>query len=103
MLRIESPGTSKKFAEVKAILNCQAGACENALRHRAPLFWSADLVLRMLTKDPAARTKTDQMLKHPWLVRHGVASEKPLPPLVITRMKKFAGLNRLKKVGLRLG
>ncbi|GAB4815929.1 hypothetical protein N2152v2_002975 [Parachlorella kessleri] len=59
-----------------------------------------DLVLRMLTKDPAARTKTDQMLKHPWLVRHGVASEKPLPPLVITRMKKFAGLNRLKKAAI---
>ena len=71
--------------------------------HPAPLFERADLVLRMLTKDPAARTKTDQMLKHPWLVRHGVASEKPLPPLVITRVKKFAGLNRLKKVGLRLG
>lgn len=36
------------------------------------------------------------------LVKHGVASEKPLDSVVITRMKKFAAMNRLKKVRLPL-
>jgi hypothetical protein len=63
-----------------------------------PPLCDADLVLRLLTKDPTKRATTDQLLMHPWLVKHGVASEKPLDPLVITRMKTFARMNRLKKV-----
>lgn len=36
--------------------------------------------------------------QHPWLVKHGVASDKPLPSIVVERMKQFAAMTKLKKV-----
>lgn len=59
-----------------------------------------DIVLRLLTKDPTARANTEELLRHPWLVKHGVASDKPLDSLVIERMKKFAGMTKLKKAAI---
>lgn len=59
-------------------------------------------MLRLLTKDPTARANTEELLRHPWLVKHGVASDKPLDSLVIERMKKFAGMTKLKKVSARV-
>lgn len=59
----------------------------------------ADIVLRLLTLDPAARATTEELLRHPWMAASGAAPESPLGSVVITRMRRFAGMNKLKKVG----
>ena len=40
------------------------------------------------------------MLSHPWLKEQGMASEVPLHPIVITRMKTFAASTKLRKAAI---
>mmetsp|Transcript_35961 Transcript_35961/g.60582 ORF Transcript_35961/g.60582 Transcript_35961/m.60582 type:complete len:527 (+) Transcript_35961:150-1730(+) len=61
-----------------------------------------DLIKRLLTKDPEKRISAAQALKHPWLRVGGEAPDTVLDDTVLTRMRKFSGMNRLKKMALHV-
>ncbi|XP_059662483.1 calcium-dependent protein kinase 19-like [Cornus florida] len=60
-----------------------------------------DLVQRMLTQDPKKRITSAQVLEHPW-IRDGKASDKPIDSAVLSRMKQFRAMNKLKKLALKV-
>lgn len=60
-----------------------------------------DLVRKMLTQDPKKRITSNQVLQHPWL-REGEASDKPIDSAVLSRMKQFRAMNKLKKMALKV-
>ncbi|KAL8462702.1 hypothetical protein ACS0TY_032841 [Phlomoides rotata] len=59
-----------------------------------------DLVQKMLTKDPKKRITSSQILEHPWI--KGQASDKPIDSAVLSRMKQFRAMNKLKKLALKV-
>ncbi|CAA0825171.1 Calcium-dependent protein kinase 21 [Striga hermonthica] len=59
-----------------------------------------DLVRKMLTKDPKRRITSAQVLEHPWIT--GQASDKPIDSAVLSRMKQFRAMNKLKKLALKV-
>ncbi|KAL8151208.1 hypothetical protein V2J09_021016 [Rumex salicifolius] len=61
-----------------------------------------DLVKSMLTKDPKKRITAAQVLEHPWMREGGEASDKPMDSAVLTRMKQFRAMNKLKKLALKV-
>ncbi|KAG8661857.1 hypothetical protein MANES_01G050900v8 [Manihot esculenta] len=61
-----------------------------------------DLVKKMLRADPKERLSAVEVLNHPWMQEDGDASDKPLDIAVLTRMKQFRAMNKLKKVALKV-
>ncbi|KAK1310566.1 Calcium-dependent protein kinase 2 [Acorus calamus] len=61
-----------------------------------------DLVRRMLVRDPKKRLTAHQVLCHPWVQVDGVAPDKPLDSAVLSRLKQFSAMNKLKKMALRV-
>lgn len=61
-----------------------------------------DCVKRMLARDPKKRLTAEQVLKHPWMKENGVASDAPFIPEVLTRMRQFTKMNKLKKEALKV-
>ncbi|PUZ68472.1 hypothetical protein GQ55_2G031600 [Panicum hallii var. hallii] len=61
-----------------------------------------DLVRKMLNRDPRKRLTAHEALCHPWVCVDGVAPDKPLDPAVLTRLKQFSAMNKLKKMALRV-
>ncbi|KAI6707145.1 hypothetical protein NL676_010107 [Syzygium grande] len=61
-----------------------------------------DLVKKMLRADPKERLSAVEVLNHPWMREDGDASDKPLDIAVLTRMKQFRAMNKLKKVALKV-
>ncbi|XP_057476316.1 calcium-dependent protein kinase 1-like [Actinidia eriantha] len=61
-----------------------------------------DLVRRMLVRDPRKRLTAHEVLCHPWVQVGGVAPDKPLDSAVLSRMKQFSAMNKLKKMALRV-
>ncbi|KAE8725490.1 Calcium-dependent protein kinase isoform 2 [Hibiscus syriacus] len=61
-----------------------------------------DLVRRMLTQDPKKRITSTQVLEHPWIREGGNASDKPLDSAVLSRMKQFRRMNKLKQLALKV-
>ncbi|XP_015058992.1 calcium-dependent protein kinase 11-like [Solanum pennellii] len=61
-----------------------------------------DLVKKMLTRDPRARLTAHQVLCHPWIVDDNVAPDRPLGSAVLSRLKQFCDMNKLKKMALRV-
>ncbi|CAD6248848.1 unnamed protein product [Miscanthus lutarioriparius] len=61
-----------------------------------------DLIHRMLRSPPADRLTAHQVLCHPWICENGVAPDRALDPAVLTRLKQFSAMNRLKKMALRV-
>ncbi|XP_022720914.1 calcium-dependent protein kinase 3-like isoform X2 [Durio zibethinus] len=61
-----------------------------------------DLVRKMLRDDPKERLSAFEVLNHPWMREDGDASDKPLDIAVLTRMKQFRAMNKLKKVALKV-
>ncbi|KAK1396600.1 Calcium-dependent protein kinase [Heracleum sosnowskyi] len=61
-----------------------------------------DLVRKMLVRDPKRRLTAHEVLCHPWVQVDGVAPDKPLDSAVISRIKKFSAMNKLKKMALRV-
>ncbi|KAL6647025.1 hypothetical protein ACP70R_014462 [Stipagrostis hirtigluma subsp. patula] len=61
-----------------------------------------DLVRRMLIRDPQKRLTAHEALCHPWVCVDGVAPDKPLDSAVLTRLKQFSAMNKLKKMALRV-
>ncbi|KAJ9706066.1 hypothetical protein PVL29_001571 [Vitis rotundifolia] len=60
-----------------------------------------DLVKKMLRADPKERLTAIDVLNHPWMKEDG-ASDKPIDIAVLTRMKQFRAMNKLKKVALKV-
>ncbi|RCV27050.1 LOW QUALITY PROTEIN: hypothetical protein SETIT_5G294600v2 [Setaria italica] len=60
-----------------------------------------DLIRRMLRSPPADRLTAHQVLCHPWICENGVAPDRPLDPAVLSRLKHFSAMNRLKRMALR--
>lgn len=61
-----------------------------------------DLVKKMLMMDPRARITSAQVLEHPWLREGGEASDKPIDSAVLSRMKQFRAMNKLKQLALKV-
>ncbi|XP_027184466.1 calcium-dependent protein kinase-like [Coffea eugenioides] len=61
-----------------------------------------DLVRKMLTMDPKKRITSAQVLEHPWIRVGGEASDKPIDSAVLSRMKQFRAMNKLKKLALKV-
>ncbi|XP_022742028.1 calcium-dependent protein kinase 1-like isoform X1 [Durio zibethinus] len=61
-----------------------------------------DLVRRMLLRDPRRRLTAHAVLCHPWIQINGVAPDKPLDSAVLSRLKQFSAMNKLKKMALRV-
>lgn len=61
-----------------------------------------DLVRKMLVRDPKKRLTAHEVLCHPWVQVDGVATDKPLDSAVLSRLKQFSAMNKLKKMALRV-
>ncbi|XP_037450332.1 calcium-dependent protein kinase 26-like [Triticum dicoccoides] len=61
-----------------------------------------DLIRKMLKSPPAERFTAHQVLCHPWIIENGEAPDAPLDPAVLSRLKQFSAMNRLKKMALRV-
>ena len=61
-----------------------------------------DCVRRMLDPNPKTRATADQLLHHNWMKENGTASSEPLDNVVLSRMRGFAGMNKLKKEALKV-
>ncbi|KAJ0983095.1 hypothetical protein J5N97_011350 [Dioscorea zingiberensis] len=65
-------------------------------------FSAKDLVRRMLTQDPKKRITSAEVLDHPWIREDGNASDRPIDSAVLSRMKQFRAMNKLKKMALKV-
>ncbi|KAL2931417.1 Calcium-dependent protein kinase [Bienertia sinuspersici] len=61
-----------------------------------------DLVRKMLNPDPKKRITPAEVLEHPWMREGGDASDKPIDSAVLSRMKQFRAMNKLKKLALKV-
>eukprot|EP00897_Mesotaenium_endlicherianum_P007525 jgi/Mesen1/6800/ME000035S06183 len=61
-----------------------------------------DLVKKMLKQDPRDRLTANQVLNHPWIKVDGSAPDEPLDSAVLTRLKQFSAMNKMKKLALRV-
>ncbi|KAL9332172.1 hypothetical protein ACSQ67_001782 [Phaseolus vulgaris] len=61
-----------------------------------------DLVRKMLVRDPRKRITAHEVLRHPWIQVDGVAPDMPLDSAVLSRLKQFSVMNKLKKMALRV-
>ena len=55
---------------------------------------------QLVTRCVWCRATCSDILRHPWLKQTGHGMDKPLDNVVLTRMKKFAAMNKLKKTAL---
>ncbi|KAK7345202.1 hypothetical protein VNO77_15778 [Canavalia gladiata] len=61
-----------------------------------------DLVRKMLVRNPSKRITAYDVLRHPWIQVDGAAPDKPLDSAVLSRLKQFTAMNKLKKMALRV-
>ncbi|KAL5205184.1 hypothetical protein ABZP36_033393 [Zizania latifolia] len=61
-----------------------------------------DLLRQVLVRDPKKRLTAHQVLCHPWLQMSGSAPDKPLDSAVLSRLRQFSAMNKLKKMALRV-
>ncbi|KAG2274375.1 hypothetical protein Bca52824_056930 [Brassica carinata] len=62
-----------------------------------------DLIKKMLESNPKKRLTAHQAYQHhPWIVDDTVAPYKPLDFAVVSRLKRFSAMNKLKKMALRV-
>ncbi|CAM8974329.1 unnamed protein product [Rhodiola kirilowii] len=61
-----------------------------------------DLIKKMLCMKPAERLTAHEVLCHPWICENGVAPDRALDPAVLSRLKQFSAMNKLKKMALRV-
>ncbi|KAF8398011.1 hypothetical protein HHK36_016937 [Tetracentron sinense] len=61
-----------------------------------------DLVRKMLVRDPKKRPTAHEVLCHPWVQVDSVAPDKPLDSAVLTRLKQFSAMNKIKKIAIRV-
>ena len=53
-------------------------------------------------QDPKKRATANTILQHSWMKENGTASDKPLDNVILSRMRNFAGMNKLKKEALKV-
>ncbi|XP_050366582.1 calcium-dependent protein kinase 26 [Argentina anserina] len=61
-----------------------------------------DLIRKMLCSQPKDRLSAHEVLCHPWICENGVAPDRALDPAVLSRLKTFSAMNKLKKMALRV-
>ncbi|KAA8535913.1 hypothetical protein F0562_028391 [Nyssa sinensis] len=61
-----------------------------------------DLIQKMLFSQPSERLTAHEVLCHPWICENGVAPDRALDPAVLSRLKQFSAMNKLKKMALRV-
>nr|CAD1830649.1 unnamed protein product [Ananas comosus var. bracteatus] len=61
-----------------------------------------DLIRKMLCPRPSERLTAHEVLCHPWICENGVAPDRALDPAVLSRLKNFSAMNKLKKMALRV-
>ncbi|CAA7405251.1 unnamed protein product [Spirodela intermedia] len=61
-----------------------------------------DLIRNMLNRNPRKRFTAHEVLCHPWIVDDKVAPDRPLDSAVLSRLKQFSAMNKLKKMALRV-
>ncbi|KAH7373889.1 hypothetical protein KP509_17G078900 [Ceratopteris richardii] len=61
-----------------------------------------DLIRKMLNQNVKERIGTQAILNHPWIRIDGEAPDKPLDNIVMSRMKQFRAMNKLKKLALKV-
>ncbi|NP_001169430.1 putative calcium-dependent protein kinase family protein [Zea mays] len=61
-----------------------------------------NLIRKMLCPCPSERLKAHEVLRHPWICENGVATDQALDPGVLSRLKQFSTMNKLKKLALRV-
>ncbi|XP_078448473.1 calcium-dependent protein kinase 26-like [Wolffia australiana] len=61
-----------------------------------------DLIRKMLCPRPSERLAAHEVLSHPWICENGVAPDRALDPAILSRLKQFSAMNRLKKMALRV-
>ncbi|XP_009603424.1 calcium-dependent protein kinase SK5 [Nicotiana tabacum] len=61
-----------------------------------------DLIRKILDRNPKRRLTAHEVLCHPWIVDDTVAPDKPLDSAVLSRLKQFSAMNKLKKMALRV-
>lgn len=84
--------------EQQAAVLCSVEPCPTLCLPRCPrLTLSHTCVER---KDPTKRATTREILQHDWLLKEGVALDAPLDNVVLTRMRQFGQMNKLKKMCL---
>ncbi|XP_008786722.2 calcium-dependent protein kinase 26-like isoform X2 [Phoenix dactylifera] len=59
-----------------------------------------DLIRKMLCSSPSERLTAHAVLCHPWICENGVAPDRALDPAVLSRLKQFSAMNKLKKMAL---
>ncbi|KAE8126173.1 hypothetical protein FH972_020916 [Carpinus fangiana] len=60
-----------------------------------------NLIREMLDRDPKKRLTARDVLCHPWIV-DDIAPDIPLDSAVLSRLKQFSSMNKLKKMALRV-
>ncbi|KAH7435153.1 hypothetical protein KP509_06G052400 [Ceratopteris richardii] len=61
-----------------------------------------DLISKMLKSNPNERLTFQEVQNHPWVRADGDAPDRPLDNLVLTRMKHFQAVNKLKKLAFKV-
>ncbi|KAL7082940.1 hypothetical protein ACP275_14G131700 [Erythranthe tilingii] len=61
-----------------------------------------DLIRKMLCMRPSERLTAHGVLCHPWICENGVAPDRVLDTAVLSRLKQFSAMNKLKKMALRV-
>ncbi|KAK1409866.1 hypothetical protein QVD17_36395 [Tagetes erecta] len=61
-----------------------------------------DLIRGMLARDVTMRMTAHEVLSHPWIQADGVAPNHPLDSAVVSRLKQFAAMNKIKKIAIRV-
>ncbi|KAJ0621973.1 putative protein kinase CAMK-CDPK family [Helianthus annuus] len=61
-----------------------------------------DLIRKMICSRPSNRLTTHKVLCHPWIRENRVAPDRELDPAVLSRLKQFSAMNKLKKMALRV-
>ncbi|ERN08574.1 hypothetical protein AMTRI_Chr11g155370 [Amborella trichopoda] len=61
-----------------------------------------DLIRKMLNRNPKKRVTAHEVLCHPWIVDDSVAPDRPLDSAVLSRLKQFTAMNKLKKMALKV-
>ncbi|CAN6372692.1 unnamed protein product [Urochloa humidicola] len=61
---------------------------------------ATDLIRKMLNRDPQKRITAAQALEHPWL--KGAAPDRPVDSALLSRMKQFKAMNKLKQLALKV-
>ncbi|GMY12672.1 calcium-dependent protein kinase SK5-like [Fagus crenata] len=60
-----------------------------------------DLIQKMLDRDPKKRLTAREVLSHQWILED-IAPDEPLDSAVLSRLKQFSAMNKLKKMALRV-